>query len=411
MRPYQPYTVKFARYLWRFKLTPPGKYLLYAIILSLPSTASVLIPAYQVFCMLTTLFVVAWILGFGFRPKLKVHCRMPERASVGQVVASTVRFTNLSWRSAYDIMIIVPGLPNSLKAVDADRSFNLLPPGASGELPFTIKPSQRGRFTIPALRAHSTFPFNLIRNGASSCEIGDLLVLPEFIPLSNVRLPMGVRFQSGGTSLTQNIGASPEYIGNRDYIPGEPARRLDFRSWARLAKPVVREYQEEHYCRVGLIMDTFVPRRHRFHQPDTADFEAVISLTAAIADRVSAGEYLIEVLCTGPDLYLMKSGQHEVHRDVILEALAVVQPSRKAPFGAVTPALTEQAGNLSAMVCVFLDWDDSRRRLCRQIAQTGCALKIIIVREADTTNPIGDFESEMLQVSPNAVMAGGIHEL
>jgi hypothetical protein len=35
-------------------------------------------------------------------------------------------------------------------------------------------------------------------------------------------------------------------------------RRIDFRSWARLGKPVVREYQEEYYCRIALILDTHV---------------------------------------------------------------------------------------------------------------------------------------------------------
>ena len=72
-------------------------------------------------------------------------------------------------------------------------------------------------------------------------------------------LDVGKRYQPGGIALTSHIGESPEYIGNRDYRPGDSLRRIDPRAWARLATPIVREYSEEYYCRIALVLDTYVP--------------------------------------------------------------------------------------------------------------------------------------------------------
>jgi len=172
-------------------------------------------------------------------------------------------------------------------------------------------------------------PFHLNRSGSAALPGKSLLVLPAFHQLTSVDLPVGSKFQPGGIALTSNVGESPEYVGNREYVPGEPARRLDFRSWARLGKPVVREYQEEYYCRIALILDTYMPSdtwltrnlkslRQRYlsksEDPQPVNvLEAGISLTASIADALSRGEYLIDLFAAGPELYVFRAGRHTAH--------------------------------------------------------------------------------------------------
>ena len=123
------------------------------------------------------------------------------------------------------------------------------------------------------------------------------------MPLVDVSVPVGMRHQPGGIALTSNIGESPEYIGNREYVPGEPVRRIDFRSWARLGKPVVREFQEEYYCRIALVLDTHVVPKMTWGSferwaegwyfpyeqgpEEFPELEAAVSMTAALADALS----------------------------------------------------------------------------------------------------------------------------
>ncbi|HAH46136.1 MAG TPA: hypothetical protein DCM07_15040, partial [Planctomycetaceae bacterium] len=159
----------------------------------------------------------------------------------------------------YDMAVAFRWLERPLSQTDRDDTLGYLPRGESVDVTVTIDAPQRGFYALPKLGVHTLFPFHLNRSGNAALPGKSLLVLPAFHRLNSVDLPVGSKFQPGGIALTSNVGESPEYIGNREYVPGEPARRLDFRSWARLGKPVVREYQEEYYCRKQLILDTYMP--------------------------------------------------------------------------------------------------------------------------------------------------------
>jgi uncharacterized protein (DUF58 family) len=272
-------------------------------------------------------------------------------------------------------------------------------------------PNRRGLHTLPRPRAYSTFPFNLFRVGRSRAAEPTLLVLPRFHRILGLDVPVGARYQPGGIALTSNVGESPEYIGNREYVPGDSTRRIDHRSWARLAKPVVREFQEEYYCRVALVLDTFVPPRRRAGREGFADLEAAISLSASVADALSRGEYLIDLFAAGPELYVFRAGRHTAHFENILEIVACVEACRENPFDTIAPALADELSNISTVVFVLLDWDASRRLLARTAAEMGCSVKILIVRDGETTEPVDLDEGSVTQLSIAQIRDGGIEML
>ncbi len=390
---------------YRFKVTAPARYLGYGLILASLGSVSVLIPVYQLFCGLLSLMLLAWIGGALLRPKVTITGQFPEQARCGQPVTGTFTVTNRSRWPVFDLALGLFDLPSGLRQENRDCTVAELPGRASVTIPVTLQTIRRGLYPLPDIRAYSLFPFHLVRSGRSKQSLGSLVVLPEFHPLSGIDLPAGTRYQPGGIALTSNVGESPEYIGNREYVPGEPARRLDFRSWARLGKPVVREYKEEYYCRIALVLDTLVPQDIRWgfeflpdgrlalgrRNPDdliAPNLEAAVSLAAAVAHALSNGEYLIDLFAAGPELYVFQSGRHTAHFEQVLEILACVGACREEPFNTVTPALTEELGRISSTVCVFLDWDRARSRLARAILEAGCDLKIVIVRDGPTTEPI-----------------------
>jgi len=46
-------------------------------------------------------------------------------------------------------------------------------------------------------------------------------------------------------------GDATDLLGVRPYRPGDPVRDLHARSWARHGSPMVREYQESYFTRIG----------------------------------------------------------------------------------------------------------------------------------------------------------------
>lgn len=414
--------------LWRFKLTRGGRYLFYGTALAGLGSVSVLVPIYQVFFSLAGLLSVCWLIGLLFRPNLAVRGELPAKAVAGMPLTVELTITNRSRRPVFDLMLSCFDLPATIRHLAAEQTIPRLGGRQSITMPLVLQPVRRGLYDLSAVRVHSTFPFNLIRTGSARHELGTLLVLPAFHPVARIDVPAGSRYQPGGIALTSNVGESPEYIGNREYVPGEPARRLDFRSWARLGKPVVREYQEEYYCRIALILDTFAaPKKFGPFSRRSSDgalglvtsdsewdahLDAGVSLAATVADALSGGEYIVDLFAAGPELYVFRAGRHTAHLENVLEILACVDVCRDDPFETIAPAIADELANISTAICVFLDWDERRRRLAQTILDSGCRLKMLIVRDARTSEPFN--EQDLVDVSRftiEQIRAGGIEKL
>ena len=339
---------------------------------------------------------------------------LPDKAVSGLPVKAQYRLSNAGRKPALNVSIGFFSPPASIQEIGFPARVPWLKSGKGAELTVTLLPRRRGLYVLEAPRPFSLFPFNIFRTGSKPGKKSNLLVLPHFHPLSGVNVPVGSRYQPGGIALTSNVGESPEYIGNRDYRAGDSPRRIDFHAWARTSRPVIKEYQEEYYCRVALVLDTFVPAPRRRPTEGFEHLEAAVSLSASVADALSRGEYIIDLFAAGPELYVFRGGRHIAHLDNILEILACVEHCRKDPFEAVAPALSDELASISTVIFVLLDWDHSRQNLVRTAREAGCEVKVLIVSDGapalsadEARGPIGD----VTVLSPKDIQSGALETL
>lgn len=394
---------------WCDEVTIAGKFLIGALIVSGLGTVTMQLPIYQIFCALVAMTLVALVGGFCALPLVRIDGTLPSRVVAGERVTAEITVRNKSkWRPVFDVGVGMFDLPRGITQSGRGRVIATLGSAEEQRLPISFEAQRRGLYELPPYRAFTTFPFNLFRIGMPAR--GDrppLLVLPRFHPLDSVDVPTTMRYQPGGIALTSSVGESPEYIGNREYVPGEPVRRLDFRSWARLGRPVVREYQEEFYCRVGLIVDTFIQKGRVQPPGGYPELEAAISMTAAVADGLSNGEYLIDIFAAGDELHVFRAGRHTAHLENILEILACVEPSYKDAFDDVSSAIVHELESISTAICVFIEWNEQRRKLVEQIQEAGCALKILLVSTESDKQHI-DVDADVEFITPEQVHHGGV---
>lgn len=408
----------FFRYWLDFRTTPRGKTLAACIVLAaMPASTSLDIPLYQILFALSMLALFAFAAAFALRPRIDVRGRFPEKGVAGQPVTARFALTNRSRFCARELNVGSFSLPRSLKTMPGDEPIAALAPGASAEAALTVLPLKRGLYLWSGWRVFTTFPFGFfrtrVRTAGGDAPPGPLIVYPQFHPIAAIDVPISARYQPGGIALSSNVGESPEYIGNREYRPGDSTRHLDYRAWARLAAPVVKEYQEEYYCRVALVLDTFIPGKQKPPADGFAQLEAAISLSAAIADALARGEYIIDIFAAGPELYVFRAGRHTTHFDNVLEILASVDACRANPFRKVTPAIADELANLSSVICVLLDWDADRAALVRAAAEAGCSVKVLLVRNGATTQSwaAAGTSASIAQYTPEAIRSGGIESL
>ena len=398
--------------LSRYRLTPSGSVLIIAVIgAEICASVTLAAPIYHLFVTLLALYVISFCSGIVFKPRVTFTGSLPDRVRAGEEFTARFRVLNLSRFPCFDLGIGFFGAAPFLEPGEA-RLLHFLPPHGEGTLSIASRIRRRGLHRLPPLRPFTVFPCNTYRIGGNAVRRHAVLATPSFRPLDSLSLPAGRRYQPGGVLLSSRLGESPEYMGSRDYQPGEPNPKFDFRSWARLASPVVKEFQEEYYCRLALLLDTWV-RRPAFGRP-YEELEAAVSLAAAVAEYLSRGEYIVDFLAAGPKLYTFRSGRSIGQFEHILEILACVQGVRANPFPVLLPALLDKRETISAAVCIFLDWDAERELAVRSLREAGASITTIILREGPTTTAVpasASPDGDIRFLRPAAVLAGEVDRL
>src|SRR5207244_1771195 len=152
-----------------------------------------------------------------------------------------------------------------------------------------------------------------------------------------------------------------------------PLRRIHWKSWARVGRPVVKEYLDEFFVRHALVLDTFTGSLG-----DPA-FEDAVSVAASAAISMETQESLLDLMFVGPEAYCFTAGRGVGHTERLLEVLACVGPCRDKPFRALHHAVIERHDALSGCVCVLLAWDEPRQEFVRHLEALGTPTRVVVV--------------------------------
>ncbi len=370
--------------LYRERLTSRGRYVLWlALIVGFTSFDTRQTPGYVLFAMAAGPLIVAMLLMLRPRPRVTPRAILPARLTAGR--AAVVRVEAASVRGSTGPLVAGWGWTRrrggGLRFEPAE-AFLEAARDRAGEALLGVRAPHRGRYELPALGVGRTDPLGLLSTRRVWIPGRGVIAYPRFFHMDELPLPVGRRYQPGGIPLASNLGDSTEFIGTREYREGDPLRRIHWRSWARRGKPVVKEYNEEYFSRVALILDTYLPRRPR--RAEREAFEAAISVLASIADRMSRTEEVVDIFAAGPNLYETSAGRSLGYLDNVLDVLACLEPCHDPPFDVLAPRLVERLARLTTVIAVVLDWDERREDFLRRIRALGVAVQIILVREAPT---------------------------
>ncbi len=276
------------------------------------------------------------------------------------------------------------------------RELPTLAPRVATSVDMTLTPLRRGYLEFGPLRVQRADPLGLYLAERHAGEGARLLVLPRRYPVAWREWTGGSRDRLGGASLAAAVGGSLEYACSREYRPGDARRLIDWRSWARLGVPVVKEFHDQCLVRQALVVDTASAA------PDEC-FEAAISVAASFA-AVSGGNGVVELLFVGTRAFRVESGPGLGTRAQMLEALACAQPAPPDHFDLLSRTVCQHAGDLSSAVLVLLGWDPARRELVRRLRARRVELLVLVVDAAasDALEPLADLEPRRLRRVPCA---------
>ncbi len=378
---------------WLFRrFTPAGQLVLASLmvfaVVGVDTNQSM---AYQVFTFLASLLAISMTWGFFFKARITASRLLPRFCTAGQPFVYRIHLENNGRALQANLAVIedfyeVQYLPDQgpvqpLKVLPhyARRGkFTLVPvtalaPGDECEVSVEITPRRRGRLYLRAIQIACPDPLGLFRAMVTLPDVQSLISLPTRYPVPDLSLSGTRKYQSGGVALASSIGDSGEFIGLREYRPGDPLRRIHWKSWAKVGKPIVKEYQDEFFVRHALVLDTFKGTQ------SSQSFEAAVSLAASFACAVDTQESLLDLMFVGLQSYCFTAGRGVDHIDRMLEILASVRPCREQPFSALPAMVLSKSVMLSSCICVLLDWNQERRDLIERLRAIGVPVLALVV--------------------------------
>ncbi len=229
----------------------------------------------------------------------------------------------------------VRGVETCPFAPAADRSqpfFVDVPARGAVTLAYTVPAARRGWFEPGPVPLRTRAPAGLFEaEHLAPAEGGGVLIFPEYRELE--RFPLLDRRPA-----TQNpyarVGPGSEFLGVREYRPGDPPRHVHWRTTARAGQLVVREFAEE--TQPGLTIALDVRAASVIGGPDDDTLERAIKAAATLVHYAAARHLGVE-LAAASRAWPAPAGP--LSRWAALSYLARVPGDGERPFAAVLEQL------------------------------------------------------------------------
>jgi uncharacterized protein (DUF58 family) len=360
------------------RLSPEGRWLLgIALLTAIPAGDVRHSHVYVAWAMLVGLLLASVLVSRLFHLReLETAMRLAPRVTVGRQVSLAVRVRNGGSRTIESVRLTGPLFPIGAKWSASEAKLGQLLPGGDAQLELRAIFGKRGVRRLPPLQLNALAPLGLALGPPRQVEVPPFNVVPAIANVSALQMPTGRKHQPGGIARASHTADSRELRGVRPYRFGDSMRNVHARTWARTGKPATREFQEEYFARVGLVLDTEATEREE-------TFEAALSLVAGLASKLGTGESLLDVIVFGDRLHNLTVGRSLGAIDDVLDLLAAVEAGPKLESRAVLGRLSPALSRLSAVLCVSTGWGAEHETLVRSIRMAGTPAVGYVVSEGE----------------------------
>jgi uncharacterized protein (DUF58 family) len=317
----------------------------------------------------------------------------PPRVAAGQTAQVRLRLENVS-RLPTGLLLAEDAVPYALGARPR-YVLNGIERGGARELTYPLRSDLRGKFVVGPLEIRIADAFGLVELGRSFSSCTTFVVTPRVVPLS--RAVVNGSWLGDGDGRSRAMAAAGEDdVVPRPYRDGDELRRVHWRSTARYGELMVRREEQQWRNKVQLLLDT----RRAAHAGSGAgsSFEFAVSAAASIGVHL-AREGLDGQLITDTGAISAPG----IFEDVLLNSLAVIQPSRSRDLTAGVAAMRSGGGLLVAVAGRLTA--GTARQLAASRRDSGPAIAVLLA-VSTWSNPAGPGSAETDQAAAILRAAG-----
>jgi uncharacterized protein (DUF58 family) len=128
-------------------------------------------------------------------------------------------------------------------------------PGRRNNYNYRVKFPLRGYYSVGPTNVRIADHFNIFYTDEEIQEKEPVTVFPRITGLKEFRLKSKRYIHFPGEFLMRQPGASTEFYSIRDYVKGDPFKKINWKVYARKRELMVNEFEKENICDTVLFMD------------------------------------------------------------------------------------------------------------------------------------------------------------
>lgn len=217
--------------------------------------------------------------------------------------------------------------------------------------------TQRGVYRLGPTTLTSGDPFGLFTVKRTIPHADSLLVLPLILPIADFPSPAG--YLPGGKAIRRkSFEITPHASGVREYVHGDPLKRIHWPTSARRDRLMVKEFEQDPQAEIWLFLDAQAGLHHELPAPPQAAWhnwtlqrrpqlslppstmEYAVTITASLAHYFINQRRAVGFVTEGPAYTVIPAERSERQEAKLLETLAFVRAEGRLPLVSLVDSIT-----------------------------------------------------------------------
>lgn len=264
---------------------------------------------------------------------------------------------------------------------------------------------KRGWFKLSPTYVESGDIFGLFLVRKSFESNSRLLVIPHTVDIRAFPAPFGIL--PGGRAVRQKtLEVTPYAAGVREFVPGDPLKRIHWPSSARKQKLIVKEFEKDPLAEVWIFLDaqakmhvkaeehqasgtreywwvkySWIKKAPEYILPADSE-EYAISIAASLAKYYIQKNREVGLISAGQNFSILPAEKGERQLGKILETLAVVRAEGDTPFWYLVSNQIIHMARGTTMILITPSDDEKLLTVVLELIQRGLMPVVILIDQS-----------------------------
>lgn len=250
---------------------------------------------------------------------------------------------------------------------------------------------RRGLFQLGPMTVRTGDPFGIFLAEFEFPQRSTFVVYPPISVMPDFQIPAGSQFgNTRSLERTQQITSDASSI--REFVPGDPLKRIHWLSTARTGRIMVKEFDLEPSAGVWIILD--MQRSVHAGSGDESTEEYAVKIASALTYQQIRDGKAVGLAAAGRERIFLAPQKGTGQLWKILESLALISATGSTPFDQLLTELTPALGRGMSVVAVTPSADPAWPIALHQVGDRGLYPSALLLEAGSFNGTTGDTLSE-----------------